>query len=123
MVTPGDVIEASQVPVSSPNGCFSTERPVDVQAAWLYQAQKVRDEALRLLRERFKQDLELATQLLGSRKPDALAAGADYANKLAADYLAESEKLFGLMSKLVQLGDLRTTRNGERDIGRTEKQG
>ena len=81
---------------------LSIQRPIDVDAEWLHQARKVRDEALRLLRERFTQDLESAVEILGSRDPEALAAEVEYANRLTADYLAESEKLFALMGRLVQ---------------------
>jgi hypothetical protein len=74
-------------------------RPADDGIAWLDQATKVRDEALRLLHDRFLKDLERATELVGPRKSTALALQAEYAEKLTADYLAESERQFKSMRK------------------------
>ena len=75
---------------------------VDDQTAWLDQAKRVRDQALRLMRERFAKDLESAAEIVGSTKPEVLAREAEYARKLTAEYLAESEKLFALMSRLAR---------------------
>jgi hypothetical protein len=74
----------------------------DDQTAWLDQARKVRDQALSLMRERFAKDLELAEQLVGGTKPEALAREAEYGRKLTAEYLAETEKLFALTHRLLR---------------------
>jgi hypothetical protein len=76
---------------------------VDEQTAWLDQAKKVRDQALHLMCERFAKDLESAQQIVGSTKADALAREAEYARKLTAEYLAESERLFALSSRLARM--------------------
>lgn len=81
----------------------------DAHAAWLCQATNARDAALRILQNRFRDDLEVATQLVGPTKPAAVALQTEYANKLMAAYLAESEKLFELMGKLVGAGPLRSS--------------
>jgi hypothetical protein len=74
--------------------------------AWLHQAIKAREAALHLLQDRFRNDLEAAAQLVGGSRPAAIESQAEYATKLKADYLAESEKLFDLMSQLARHGCL-----------------
>ena len=82
--------------------------------AWLHQATKAREAALRLLLNRFTSDIEAARELFGGSKPADVERQAEYARKLTADYLAESEKLFELIAKLNRHGfackepDLRT---------------
>jgi len=61
--------------------------------ARLEQAASVRDDALRLLRDRFRADVEAATELALCDQATMLALRAD-ADKLIVEYLAESEKLF-----------------------------
>jgi hypothetical protein len=96
----------------------SIEGLVNDHSAWLRQATEVRDEALRLLRGRFTKDLESVAQLVGSRHPEALASKVEYADKLMADYLAKSEKLFELMGRLARDGGLHTPQSRERGIKR-----
>lgn len=101
MARPNGTVEASDsVATPSINKLSPMEGPVDDRAAWLRGATKERDEALRLLRHRFTKDLEAAAQLVGSRNPKAFASQVEYANKLTADYLTESDKLFTLMNRL-----------------------
>jgi hypothetical protein len=64
------------------------------------------------MHERFKKDLEDLRQLAGRRDMKALGSQAEYADKLTADYLLESERLFELMSRLGRDGVLESSRNG-----------
>ena len=106
MATPSNVIGSSLVvPAGTLNAPCATEESVDVQAAGLEQARRVRDEALHLMCERFKQDLAFAAQLLGGKGPDGFVSEVEYANKLMADYLAESEKLFALIGRQDRMPD------------------
>ena len=89
------------------NRLSSIAGATDSHVAWLRQATNARDAALRILQNRFKDDLEVATQLVSPTKPSAIELQAQYANKLMAAYLAESEKLFELMGRLVRAGLLR----------------
>ena len=82
---------------------------IDDRSAWLRQAEQVRKDAARLLRERFARDLE-AAQFVASRNPEAFASEVKYADKLTADYLAESEKLLALIDRLAQRGLLPNNR-------------
>src|SRR5215471_15966765 len=91
---PADAVGAKWPPGS--------QSAIDEQAAWVDQAKKVRDQALRLMRERFAKDLESAAQVVGNTKPEALAREAEYARKLTAEYLAESDRLFALSGRLAR---------------------
>jgi hypothetical protein len=71
-------------------------------AAWLDQATNVRDKTFRFLQDRFIKDVGEAAQFVGCIDPNALALQMEYATKLTADYLAESEKMFELMTRLAQ---------------------
>jgi len=111
MARPRVAIDAKRVvPASRVNSRNARERALDDYSLWLPQARRVRDEGLHLLRECFTKDLDSAAQLFGSRNPEALAFAAEYAAKLSADYLADSEKLFALMSDPVQHPQRRTRR-------------
>ena len=69
---------------------------------WLLQATKVREAALRLLLSRFAGDIEAARELFGATKSSQLELQVEYARKLTADYLTESEKLFDLVGDLIR---------------------
>ena len=73
-------------------------------AIWLAQAIKARDEALALMRQRFRKDLAEATELGSCNDPKTVSSQVEYANELTESYLAESERMFELMSKLAQEG-------------------
>ncbi len=92
-------------------------------AAWLDQATKVRDRAFRFLQDRFIKDVGEAAEFVGCIDPNALALQMEYATKLTADYLAESERMFELMSRLAQNGRLEARQDscGHRN-GNTEEQ-
>src|SRR5262245_28231607 len=68
--------------------------------AWQDQAQRARDAALRMMRERFARDLEESGLVLGGNNKSALAVRAEYADALTAAYLIESEKLFSMLRPL-----------------------
>jgi hypothetical protein len=87
-----------------------TETRSSDHIAWLDQATKARDAAFRLAHDRFMKDFEVAAQLVGCRDPNTLALEMEYADKLTAEYLTESNKLFHLMSKFAQDGLLETWR-------------
>ena len=72
----------------------------DGQDAWVRHATNAREAALRLLQNRFREDLEFAAQLVGHTKPAAVQLQEQYANELMKAYLAESEQLLDLMGKL-----------------------
>jgi hypothetical protein len=92
-------------------------------AAWLEQATKVRNKAFGFLQDRFIKDIDEAAQFVGRIDPNALALQMEYATKLTADYLAESERLFELMSRLAQNGRLEARQDGcGHRIGNTEEQ-
>jgi hypothetical protein len=102
MRTLSEAAEASLADAVGAKRPAAPQSAVDDQAAWMHQAKKVRDQALRLMRERFAKDLESAAQVVGSTKRDALAREAEYARTLTADYLAESDRLFALSSRLAR---------------------
>ena len=76
----------------------------DGKAACLRDAINAREAALRLLQNRFREDLEFAAQLVGHTKPAAVQLQEQYANELMKAYLAESEQLLDLMGKLGRAG-------------------
>lgn len=106
MATQSNSKQASQVNgVASRNKrAQSTHTVANDQIAWLAQATKVRDEALRLMRERFSKDLEDVRLFVSCNAPNAFTLQVEYATKLTADYLAESERMFELISKLARDG-------------------
>ena len=68
-------------------------------SAWLSQANRLRDEALRFAQEQFTRELEAAAQLACCTTPTAaLAVEAEFASRMAADYLAESQKMVDLLA-------------------------
>jgi hypothetical protein len=91
-------------------------------AAWLDQATRARDKAFRCLQDRFIKDVGEAAQFAGCIDSNALARQMEYATKLTADYLAESEKMFELMSMLARSGWLESRKDscGHR-VGNTEE--
>jgi hypothetical protein len=102
MRTSSEASEAAPADAVGAKWSPGSQSVIDDQAAWLDQAKKVRDQALRLMRERFAKDLESAAQVVGSTKAGALAREAEYGRKLTAEYLAESDKLFALSRRVVR---------------------
>ncbi len=59
------------------------------------------NEAWRFAQDRFTKDLQAATQLARCTNPtEALAVEAEFASKMAADYLAEGQKIVELIGEL-----------------------
>jgi hypothetical protein len=83
-------------------------RVANDRVAWLDQATRARDAAFRLAHDRFSKDRDAAARLVGCTDPNALALEMEYTDKLTAEYLTDSNKLFQLMSKFVQDGLLET---------------
>jgi len=124
MATQNNPIDGSQVDgpavLSMPASMGSVANDY---AAWLEQATKVRNKAFGFLQDRFIKDVDEAAQFVGCIDPNALALQMEYATKLTADYLAESERMFELMSRLAQNGRLEARQDscGHRN-GNTEEQ-
>jgi hypothetical protein len=71
--------------------------------AWFSQANRMRDEAVRFTQDRFTKELEAAVQLVRCTNPtDALTVQAEFASTMAADYLAEGQKMVELMGEIVK---------------------
>ena len=79
----------------------STDLVTQAYAAWLDRANKVNNEAFRFAHDRLAKDLEAATHLVRCSEPnEALTFQMEFANKMAADYLAEGQKMLELISQL-----------------------
>ena len=86
-------------------------------STWLERAAKLSNEAFRFAHYRVTKDLEAAAQLMRCNDPnEALTLQAEFANKLAADYVAESQKMAELVSQLTTEGHMkpRHTTGGRR---------
>jgi hypothetical protein len=71
--------------------------------AWFSQANRVRDEAVRFAQDRFAKELEAAVQLARCTNPtEAFTLQAEFASKMAADYLAEGQKMVELMGEIAK---------------------
>ena len=83
----------------------SIEAVAEIYSAWLNRASRVPHEAFRFAQVRFAKDLQAAAQLALSRNPaEALALQAHIVSDLAADYVAESQKIAELIAQLGQDG-------------------
>jgi hypothetical protein len=68
---------------------------------WFDQASRMRDEAVRFAQDRFEKEIEAAVQLARCTNPtDAFTVQAEFATKMAADYLAEGQKIVALMGDM-----------------------
>jgi hypothetical protein len=71
--------------------------------AWVSQATRMQDEALRFAQERFTKDLEAAVQLSRCKDPtEAIALQTEFVSKLAADYFAEGQRIVELMDEMAK---------------------
>ncbi len=71
--------------------------------AWLDQANKLNDEAFRFAHDRLAKDLAAAAHLVRCSEPnEALALQMEFASKMAADYLAEGQKMLQLVGQLAK---------------------
>jgi hypothetical protein len=83
----------------------SIEAVAETYSSWLNRASQVPHEAFRFAKFRFAKDLQAAAQLAMCRNPaEALALQAHIVSDLAADYLAESQKIAELVAQLGQGG-------------------
>ena len=71
--------------------------------AWFNQASRMHDETMRFAHERFTKELDAAMQLVGCTNPtEAFAVQVEFANNMAADYIAEGQKMVNLMSEIAR---------------------
>jgi hypothetical protein len=81
----------------------SFEAVTNTYRAWFNQANRVRDETIRFVQERFRKELEAAVKLAGCTNPtEAFAVQAEFANKMAADYFEEGQKIVELMGEIAK---------------------
>ena len=67
------------------------------------QANKLNNEAFRYAHDRLAKDLEAAAHLVRCSEPnEALTLQMEFANRMAADYLAEGQKMLELVGKLAK---------------------
>ena len=79
----------------------SSDLVTKAYSAWLNQANKMNDEAFRFAHDRLAKDLEAAAHLARCSEPnEALALQMEFASKMAADYLAEGQKMLELVGQL-----------------------
>ena len=83
----------------------STDLVTKTYAAWLDQASKVNHEAFRFAHDRLTKDLEAAAHLARCSEPnEAFTLQMEFASKMAADYLAEGQRMLELVSQLKMEG-------------------
>jgi hypothetical protein len=71
--------------------------------AWLDQASRMRDEAIRFTQERFAKELDVAVRLSKcTSATEAIALQTEFANDTAADYIAEGQRFVGLMGEMTK---------------------
>jgi hypothetical protein len=81
----------------------SIEAVTNTYRIWISQATRMRDETMRFAQERFTKELEAAVQLARCTNPtEAFAVQAEYANKMATDYLVEGKKMVELMGEMAK---------------------
>ena len=81
----------------------SFEAVTNTYRVWINQANRMRDETIRFVQERFTKELEAAVKLAGcTNATEALAVQAEFANKMAADYLEEGQKIVELMGEVMK---------------------
>jgi Phasin protein len=81
----------------------STDLLTKAYAAWLYQANKVNDEALRFAHDRLAKDLEAASHIVRCSEPnEAFTVQMEFASNMAVDYLHEGQKMLELVSQFAK---------------------
>ena len=81
----------------------SIETATKTYRAWFNQANRMRDESMRFAQERFTKELDAAVQFARCTNPsEAFAVQAEFANKMAADYFAEGQKMVELMGEIAK---------------------
>lgn len=101
------------VPVDDATLWSMSPRSMDeVAKAYTTWLEQVSDEAFRFAHDRLTQDIEAAAQLMRCSDPkEAFTLQAEFASKLAADYLAEGEKMFEWASQLATERHLKARQN------------
>jgi hypothetical protein len=81
----------------------SIEAVTETYKAWLGQASRLQDETIRFAQERFTKELEAAAQLVRCTSPmEAFAVQTEFAQRMAADYIAESQKMVELTGEIAK---------------------
>jgi len=81
----------------------SFESVTNTYRAWFSQANRMQDETVRFVQERFTKELEAAAQFARCTNPtEAFAVQTEFVNKMAADYFAESQKMIELMGEMAK---------------------
>ena len=81
----------------------SFEAVTNTYRVWINQANRMRDETIRFVQERFTKELEAAVKLAGCTNPtEAFAVQAEFANKMAADYFEDGQKIVELMGEIAK---------------------
>lgn len=81
----------------------SIEAIAETYKAWLSQANRLQDETMRFVQERFAKELEAAAQLARCTNPaEAFAVQAEFAQTMAADYFAEGQKMVELTGEMAK---------------------
>jgi hypothetical protein len=83
------------------------EKPSEDDVAWIRHASTMRELAFLLGVDAFGGEIGPVAQHVKASDPEQVRAiGAEGANGLMADYLAESENLFALLTKMAENGQL-----------------
>ena len=81
----------------------SIEAVTSTYRAWLSQANRVQEETMRFAQERFTKELEAAVKLARCTNPiEALAVQAEFAQKMAEDYIAEGQRLVEITGEMTK---------------------
>ncbi len=81
----------------------SIETMTRAYRTWFSQANRMRDETMRFAQDRFTKEVDAAVQLARCTDPnEALALQAEFANKMAEDYLAEGKRIVELMGQMAK---------------------
>jgi hypothetical protein len=91
----------------------SLETLTQAYRAWFSQATRMHDETMRFARERFTKEFETVVQLTRCTNPgEALAVQAEFANRLAEDYITEAQRMIELVSEMTT--ELSSSPNSDR---------
>lgn len=78
----------------------SMDEMANAYSAWLERASRLSEEAFRFAHYRVTKDIEVAAQLMRCNDAnEALTLQTEFVNKLAADYVAESQRMLDLVSQ------------------------
>ena len=81
----------------------SIEAMTNAYRALLSQANRMQDETMRFVKERFTKDVEAVAQLARCTNPiEAFVVQAEFVQKMAADYLEESQTLVDFTGEITK---------------------